>query len=48
MQISEKGALGKVIAYMPMTLVIGLYLIVPFILGSLAQLNGFMSQLEVH
>ena len=46
-QISEKGALGKVIAYMPMTLVIGLYLIVPFILESLAQLNGFMGQMKV-
>ncbi len=47
MQISEKGALGKVIAYMPMTLVIGLYLIVPFVLESLAQLNGYMSQIEI-
>ncbi len=47
MQISEKGALGKVIAYMPMILVIGLYLIVPFVLESLTQLNGYMSQMEI-
>lgn len=46
-QISEKGALGKVIAYVPMFLVIGLYLIVPFILESLVQLNGFMNQMEL-
>ncbi len=47
MLISDKGVIGKVAAYMPMTLVIGLYLIVPFVLESLAQLNGYMLQMEI-
>lgn len=46
-QISNKGAIGKVAAYMPMTLVIGLYLIVPFVLESLTQLNGYIGQMEI-
>lgn len=46
-QISDKGVIGKIAAYMPMTLVIGLYLIVPFVLESLSQLNGYMIQMEI-
>lgn len=45
--ISNKGAIGKVAAYVPMTLVIGLYLIVPFVLESLTQLNGYIGQMEI-
>lgn len=44
--ISNKGTLGKIAAYIPMILVIGLYLIVPFILESLSQLSGYMSQMN--
>lgn len=44
--ISNKGAIGKVMAYIPMILVIGLYLILPFILESLSQLSGYMSQMN--
>lgn len=45
--ISNKGAIGKVAAYVPMTLVIGLYLIVPFVLESLTQLNGYIGQMKI-
>lgn len=44
--ISNKGTLGKVAAYVPMILVIGLYLIVPFILESLSQLSGYVGQMN--
>ncbi len=46
-QISNKGAIGKAVAYVPMILVIGLYLIVPFVLESLSQLSGYMMEMEL-
>ncbi len=46
-QISNKGAIGKAVAYVPMILVIGLYLIVPFVLESLSQLSGYMMEMEI-
>ena len=44
--ISNKGAIGKIVAYVPMILVIGLYLILPFVLESLSKLSGYMSQMN--
>ena len=46
-QIANKGAIGKAVAYVPMILVIGLYLIVPFVLESLSQLGGYMLEMEL-
>lgn len=43
--ISEKGAIARVVAYLPMVLTLLLYLIVPFVLESIIQLGGYMSQL---
>ena len=42
--ISEKGALARLVAYIPMVLTLLLYLIVPFVLESINQLGGYMSQ----
>lgn len=43
--ISEKGAVARLAAYLPLTLTLLLYLIVPFVLESIVQLGGYMSQL---
>lgn len=42
--ISEKGAVARVVAYVPLVLTLLLYLIVPFVLESMVQLGGYMSQ----
>lgn len=42
--ITEKGALAKVVAYLPLTMTLLFYLIVPFVLESMNQLGGYMSQ----
>lgn len=39
--IANKGAIGRVIAFIPMIITIGLYLIVPFVLESLSELVGY-------
>lgn len=41
--ISEKGAVARVVAYVPLVLTLLLYLIVPFVLESMVQLGGYMS-----
>lgn len=43
--ISEKGAIARLVAYLPLALTLLLYLIVPFVLESVAQLGGYMSQM---
>lgn len=43
----NKGVLGRFVAFIPMTMVIGLYLIVPFILESLMQLKEYVRQIQV-
>lgn len=43
----NKGVLGRFVAFIPMTMVIGLYLIVPFILESLMQLKEYVKQIQV-
>lgn len=45
--ISNKSVIGRVAAYIPLILTVGLYLIVPFVLESLNQLTGYMEQLQV-
>ncbi len=45
--ITNKGVIGKVIAYVPLILTLGFYLIVPFVLESITQLAGFMEQMNV-
>ncbi len=44
--ISNKGAVGKVVAYIPMILTLSLYLIIPFVLESISQLMGYINQLQ--
>lgn len=44
--ITNKSLLGKLIAYIPLVLVLGLYLILPFIFESIHQLVGFMSEIQ--
>lgn len=43
--ISNKGVTAKIIAYVPLMLTLGLYLILPFILESLNQLGGYLEQM---
>lgn len=42
----NQGAIGKFIAFFPMVLLIGGYLIVPFILESISQFMTYVSQLQ--
>lgn len=44
--ISEKGAVARVVAYIPLVLTLLLYLIVPFVLESMVQLGGYMSEIN--
>ncbi len=43
----NKGVLGRFVAFIPMVCVIGLYLIVPFVLESLVQLQEYIKQLQI-
>lgn len=45
MNIENMGALAKCIAFIPMVLTIGLYVVVPFVLQSLVELGGFVEQM---
>lgn len=42
----NQGTIGKFIAFFPMVLLIGGYLIVPFILESISQFMTYVSQLQ--
>ncbi len=44
--INNKAVIGKVIAYIPMTLTIGFHLIVPFVLEGIRQLGSFIAQMQ--
>lgn len=46
--ISDRGVLGRIMAYIPMILTMGGYLILPFIMESMHQLMGYMEQLKVN
>lgn len=46
MRTDNQGAIGKFIAFFPMVLLIGGYLIVPFILESISQFMTYASQIQ--
>jgi len=45
MKVENRGALVKCMAFLPLVLTIGLFLVVPFVMESLVQLRGFMEQM---
>ena len=45
-QLTNKGVIGKVLAYIPLTLTIGLYLIVPFVLESIRMFLSYVTQIN--
>lgn len=47
-QISNKGVIGKIAAYMPLLTTISLYLIVPFILESIRMFMNYISQINAY
>lgn len=44
--LTNKGVIGKVLAYIPLTLTIGLYLIVPFVLESIRMFISYITQIN--
>lgn len=44
--ISNKSVIARIAAYVPLGLTVGLYLIIPFVLESIAQLMGYISQIQ--
>lgn len=44
--ISNKGAIGRFIAFIPMVATIGLYLIIPFVMESITELMGCATQMR--
>lgn len=44
--LSNKGVIAKFIAYIPLIMLLGLYLIVPFVLESISQLMGYISEIN--
>ncbi len=47
-QISNKGVIGKVVAYMPFISTIGLYLIIPFVLESIRMFMNYVTQINTY
>jgi len=47
MNLSKKVVIGKLIAYVPLILTIGLYLIVPFIVESFSQLMEYSDEMKL-
>lgn len=45
-QLSNKGVIGKVLAYIPLFLTIGLYLIIPFVLESIRMFLSYITQIN--
>jgi hypothetical protein len=43
--LSNKGVIAKAAAYVPLLMLLGLYLIIPFVLESLSQLMGYMENM---
>lgn len=43
----NKGVIGRVMAFMPICITIGFYLIVPFVLESLSQLEGYLKEVNM-
>lgn len=46
--ISNRGVIGRLAAYTPLMLTVSLYLIVPFVMESVNQLMGYVTQLQVN
>lgn len=44
--ISNKAVIGKVIAYIPLVLILSFYLIIPFVLESVSQLLTYVNQMS--
>jgi len=44
--LSNKGVIAKAAAYIPLLMLLGLYLIVPFVLESITQLVGYMADMR--
>lgn len=45
-QIKKRAAIGQIVAFLPISTIIGIYLIVPFVLESMVQLSAFMGQMN--
>lgn len=45
-QTDNKGAIGRFIAFAPMVLIIGGYLIIPFVLESIIEFMGYVKQMQ--
>lgn len=45
-QLANKGVIAKAVAYLPLLMLLGLYLIVPFVLESITQLAGYMADMR--
>lgn len=43
--LANKGVIAKAAAYIPLIMLLGLYLIVPFVLESMSQLMGYMAEM---
>lgn len=43
--LSNKGVIAKAVAYVPLVMLLGLYLIVPFVLESMSQLMRYMADM---
>ncbi|MFV0342605.1 MAG: hypothetical protein ACK5JH_06885, partial [Anaerocolumna sp.] len=46
MYIQDKASLGKVIAFIPFIITVGLYLILPFVIRGLTTFMGYMEQMN--
>lgn len=47
-QISNKGVIGKVVAYVPLFVTISLYLIIPFVLESIRMFMNYVNQMNAY
>lgn len=43
--LANKGVIARAAAYVPLVMLLGLYLIVPFVLESMSQLMGYMAEM---
>lgn len=46
-ETENKGVIGRVTAFLPLCITIGFYLIVPFVLESLSQLEGYLNEVNM-
>lgn len=46
-RLDNQSAIGRTVAYLPMILVIGGYLIIPFVLESITQFSQFIKQMQI-